>query len=139
MPRKLVLYNYDFGIQYQTKVLVEGPPDVWGFGRQAMGLIGKNISEQQIDVLEKASQAGDVVVVMLDPDRSPDAKLRNKPHHIETVALRLEARRKFKGRVLRVYLPEGTDPGELDREYMRDMIRYEADKANLPVSFEVTV
>lgn len=135
MDRATLLYNYDQGIQHQTKVLVEGPPAVWGFGRQAMALLGKVITGPQIDLLEESMQPDDTIVLLLDPDQSEDDRQRQRPHHIETAYDVLTRRRRLKERVIKVYLPPGRDPADLTRDYMRQLIRCCAAQQRLPVSF----
>jgi hypothetical protein len=74
-----------------------------------------------------------VVVVMLDPEQDPNEAERGRPHHIERLVNDLKPA--FRKRVFGLYLPEGTDPGSLDRYWMFRRIREEAEKRGLEVSF----
>lgn len=129
------IYNLDRMIRHNTIVLVEGPGDVWSFGIQAGGLFGKIIRRPQIKLLKSQIRPGTVIVVMLDPDISPDDLKAGREHHIERTFNELNRVREFNGRVLKVYLPRGRDPGDLDRWYMRDYIRWRARKEGIPVEF----
>lgn len=130
-----IVYNYDKALHYSTKVVVEGPSDVWNFGAQAMGILGKSISPGQIDLIcEMVTEPEDTVVLMLDPDLPPDHK-EGKEHHIDRAFRVLSAQAKLAGRVIPIYLPPGTDPGMMDRYYMRRLIAAEAKRRKLKVSF----
>ena len=139
MRRRFLMYNYDRAKQYRTPWIVEGPIDTWSCGFQAMGAIGKTVSPALISKLWKCKF--DSVVVMLDPE--PDANMLAKKgdryvHHIEKLASRLEGDRKtgpFAGGVCRVYLPLGTDPGSLDRDYMKDYVNERAKEQGVKISF----
>ena len=135
MPLGSSLYNYDAGILHQTKVLVEGPADVWGFGRQAMGVFGKTLGAAQKKLLLDGCKDEDTVVLLLDPSQDATAKKKGSKHHQDVLLEQLN-QTKLKGRVVKVMLPEPYDPGELDREYMRDLIRTQADIQGVPVSFK---
>jgi hypothetical protein len=128
-------YNYDRMAQCQTKVIVEGPADVWNFGPQAAGLFNKNMTLDQRRLLEQCFRPDDVIVVLLDPEMDSKAKQRGDTHHIEKVWNMLITEPRFRRRVLKVYLPHGSDPDELDKEYMRLLIKEEARRNNLPVTF----
>lgn len=133
MAKGTFFYNFDNAIQYQTKVIVEGPPDVWGFGRQAMGLLGKAISMEQADLVSQVVGPDDAVVVMLDPDQPSNE--HGKLHHIERAVQQLERFPNLKDKVVPVYLPDGRDPGDMDRLYMRRLIANTAHEFGVRVSF----
>jgi len=130
-----MFYNFDHAIRHKTKVIVEGPPDVWGFGRQAMGVFGKKIGGTQRDLLLSGCDKDDTVVIMLDPTQDAVALRKGEPHHIET-AFNVLNETKLRGRIVKVYLPEPFDPGELDREYMRAVIEQAAEEQKVRVSFK---
>ena len=129
MKRGQVIYNFDTAKNYKTKVIVEGPPDVWGFGPQAMGIFGKSMANKQRKLLRSCTKDGDVIVIMLDPDQHADE--RHKTHHIEKLKEQLESSSTFAGRVVTVYLPSGSDPGELERGYMRQLTKEAAARQGL--------
>lgn len=129
------LYNYDRMSKCQTKVIVEGPADVWNFGPQAAGLFNKVMTPDQRKLLADCFEPEDVIVVLLDPEMDSKAKARGDQHHIEKLCNELMAEPKFRKRVMKVYLPHCSDPDELDKEYMRLLIKEEAKRNNLPVTF----
>jgi len=129
-----LLYNGDNALQHQTVVIVEGITDVWGFGLQACGVFKKAISPEQLEILQSKTRSDATLVVLFDPDQAKDEKEKGKEHHI-VVACKLLQDNGFKDRVLPVYLPTGTDPGDLDRSYMRRMICHGAAKQNKVVCF----
>ena len=131
-----MLYNLDIAQKYKTKVLVEGPGDVWSFGLPAIGIFGKAMARDQLNLLADKSAEGDTVVVLLDPDQAEDEKAKGRLHHIEKLYRDLSEIPKFQGRVLKVYLPKGYDPGDLDRAYMRRLIKATALAENIDVNFE---
>jgi hypothetical protein len=63
------------------------------------------------------------------------SKARGEVHHIEKLHQQLITEPRLGRRVIRVYLPHGSDPDELDREYMRELIKYEGRRNNLPITF----
>lgn len=130
-----VLYNGDVALTLGTVVLVEGITDVWGFGRQACGVFKKAISALQLDLLVTRTRADATVVVLFDPDQHPTEAAKGMPHHIEA-ARQLLCSTSLRDRVLPVYLPSGMDPGDLNRAYMRELIKAEAARVKLKVEFE---
>lgn len=130
------LYNYDRMCQQQTKVIVEGPADVWSFGPQAAGIFNKVMTKEQRQLLVNCFNEGDVVVILLDPEQDPKSKARGEQHHIEKLFAELQSEPKLRGRVVKMYLPHGCDPDELDREYMRSLISEQAHKQGLITTFK---
>ena len=129
-------YNFENMIKHRTIVITEGPADVWAFGVQAGAVFGKVVRKLQVDLLADRMPAGGTVVLLLDPVYDDEKEIRRgKPHPIERSYELLNAHPKLAGRVLRVYLPEPYDPGELDRWYMRDFIEWQATKQGIPVDF----
>jgi hypothetical protein len=135
MPIGSCLYNYDNMTKCQTKVIVEGPADVWSFGPQAAALFTKTMSKEQRRLLVDCVRPEDTVVILLDPAQDDKSKARGELHHIEKLYNQLQKEPKLSGKVLKVYLPDGCDPDELDRSYMRRLIKYHANKQGLHVSF----
>jgi len=141
MPKRVLGYNMDQAVRHQTVAIVEGPADVWGFGPQAFAIFGKTLHPRMIQKLRAWLNLywGDeaAVVVLLDPDQDAKAKLGGRPHHIAKVAaaLRDGLGRALGDRVLPVYLPAGTDPGGLDRDFQRRAVREAAAKQGVPVMF----
>lgn len=128
MPKRLMLYNYDQAKNFPLVVLTEGITDVWSVGPQAVALLGKKLHSAQERILWQTWGHG-TLVVMLDADARSEA---------EDIVRRLGP--KFSRGVVPVYL-DGVDPGELDREFVWDIINnemknsgYEMVKTNVEVS-----
>jgi hypothetical protein len=141
-PKRIVGYNMERAVRHQTIMVVEGPADVWGAGVQSFGILGKSLDPEMAKKLRKWISLywkdNAVVVVLLDPDQDQVSKAEGKLHHIEQTAnvLRETLGRGLADRVVPVYLPSGTDPGNLDRVYMREIIRSTAEKLGLEVHFD---
>lgn len=136
MCKRLLAYNIERAVQHQTVVIVEGPSDVWSFGPQSLGLLGKAMNPALLsDFVSRLRKYGDgqVVVVLLDPAPDEKAISKGRPHHIEVLVRQLQE--VLYDRVFGVYLPEESDPGKLDRRFMRELIRAEAATRALSVSF----
>jgi hypothetical protein len=129
-------YNFENMVKHRTVVIVEGPADVWAFGLQAGAVFGSIVSKLHVSLLADSLAPGSTVVILLDPVYTSVADRRSdKPHPIERAYEVLNDHPKLAGRVLRVYLPEPYDPGELDRWYMRNFIEWQAKKQGIPVDF----
>jgi hypothetical protein len=109
MPKRLMLYNYDQAKAFPLVVLTEGVTDVWAVGPQAVALLGKKLHPSQERLLWQTWGHG-TLVIMLDADA-----------HEEITSLVNRLAPKFSGGVVPVYL-EGADPGDLDREFIWDII-----------------
>lgn len=141
MKRKILGYNMDTAVRHQTIAVVEGPMDVWGFGPQAFGLLGKTMNAELARKLGRwldlywGEQA--TILVILDPDQDETSARRHDKHHIEKCVdvLRDNLRTRHRDRILPIYLPVGTDPGSLDRAFMRRLIQEKAAERRLSVSF----
>jgi hypothetical protein len=135
-PRRLMAYNLERALPHSTVVIVEGPTDVWNTGLMSIGLLGKSMSPQVAQLIINGMQrhgADAVVVVMLDPKKDAMSSAKNKPHPIDKVCSQLwEPMRR---QVLPVWLPIEHDPGSIDRQWARELIREEASKLKLKVSF----
>ena len=129
-PGRRMLYNFDRAKKYKTVIMVEGPSDVWGAGPQSFGLIGKKLSDKKCDRIKRLPK-DTTLVIMLDPDQSPKEQAKGLKHQIEEAYDLL--RGSFKGRIVKCYLPPGTDPGSLDRDVIYDYIRLAAEDQGVPV------
>lgn len=137
MARRLLAYNYDQAVLHHTIPIVEGPTDVWNMGPMSMGLIGKTMNpslQRRFTATLQEKGTGQVVPVILDPEQDETAKRKGKPHHIEKLVN--ELRPKLGDRVFGIYLPEGYDPGSLDRDFLREVVKREAGKRGLTARFK---
>lgn len=130
------LYGLDVAAERPTKIIVEGPGDVWGIGGSGLACFGKHVAEGQIALLKKIWKPDDVLVVLFDPAPDKAAKGRDKRHHIEVAYEKLNSTRPFQHRVVKVYLPESRDPGDSDRAFMFRMIARAAMEKSLDVRLQ---
>lgn len=115
MPKRLLLYNFDRARTQPFVCLMEGVTDVWALGDPGVALLGKTITEQQVQLVA-ATWKDKPVVILLDGD-DPDAV-----RAAEDMRLRL-----LMGGVtsplVQLALPDGKDPGETPRRELRDFIQ----------------
>lgn len=107
MPKRLMLYNYDLAIQEPVVVITEGVTDVWRIGPPGIALLGKSLSAEHIKLIVK--NWGDRVIIVLMDSNDPDASIAAAkicdllaPH--------------VTGKLMNIRLPNGCDPGGMDRE-----------------------
>lgn len=103
------LYNLDRARQYPFVVICEGVTDVWRVGPTSVALFGKTLSTTQRLLLGTYWGQG-AAVVLLDSDAQDNAQ--GVYDSLRDVVAR---------RVL-VRLPEGKDPGDLDRGQLDQLI-----------------
>lgn len=128
MKRSRLVANFDNARRYKTVVLVEGWFDVFATGPWAGCILGNFMSQRQQElVVESATAAGQSVVLMLDPKEFDSESTKH------TVAV---LGRALPGRFATVRLPEGTDPGGLGRDFIRDYVTAAAAAQGVPVAFE---
>lgn len=123
--RSQYIYGWETMREWRTGVLVEGPMDRWGFGPMAGSVFGNTVTDHQmkkiIAVFRKRS-----LVFLLDPEEFESARTRRT---IE------ELHRAMPGRFAPVKLPEGTDPGSLERSFQRAYVREQAAVQGVTVSY----
>ena len=123
----LCLGNIDQARRFRTGVLVEGWFDVFGFGPMACCCFTNRISESQKSILCDAFRDYGLVI-LLDPQEFNEGRVEKIKGSL-TVALG------GKGRVAAVKLPDGTDPGSLDRSFLRDYVAQHALDQGLKVDW----
>lgn len=126
MPRRLLLYNFDRAVRYQTGVVVEGVTDVWSFGGMAMCTFGSHMTAQQFTKCVNAFRRRSLCL-LFDPDA------REVPV-IQRLVERFQAA--MPGAFAAVWLPRGTDPGSLDRDFLREFVAGEAAEQGVKVSWK---
>jgi hypothetical protein len=123
------LPNHENARCYRTGVLVEGWFDVFAFGPMALPLMGNSVTAIQArmfgDTFGKDGRSG---VILLDPEEYDD------PTFGRRVLDPLRSR--MPDRLAVVRLPGEKDPGELDRAFLRDYVREQADDQGVEVSYE---
>jgi hypothetical protein len=127
MDRGLTLGNIDMARKYTTGVLMEGWFDVFALGPMGMCYMGDNLTAEQLQVVSGAFKGRSLVLL-------PDPEEFDKPAVQRT--LRTLRRRLGGDNVAAVKLPEGTDPGSLDRPYLRHYIESEASRQGVRVAWE---
>lgn len=127
MPRHMLLYNLANARQYRTGVIVEGVTDVWSGGPPFMCTLGATMNVQQRKLFVRAfkDQAG---VLCFDPEEFEKETVQRLVRDIRKV--------QFKRGFACVKLPEGSDPGSLDRRLLREYIYREAKKEGVRVSWK---
>lgn len=130
MAKSQLLYNYDNAVKFKVGVMVEGPGDVWAVGPMAVCSFGSTMSttQRRMFVSGFAKYSG---VLLYDPDIRHDS--RKYETYKEAVA---ELKTQFNGQLVDVCLPEGTDPGSLDRAFIRQYVNAEAAKQKVKISWE---
>jgi uncharacterized protein YueI len=125
MPRRLLLYNFDRAKEWETGVVMEGPTDVWSLGSMGICTFGATMTPHQqrrfVTVFRKRS-----AVLLFDPEEFEAKATRKLVEKLE---------KKLPTNLAKIKLPEGTDPGSLDREFLRDYIASEASKQGVKVRF----
>lgn len=120
------VYNMDRALTYRDVVIVEGVTGTWRLGGPVVAIFGKSLHASQVQLLSRWS--GGHVVVLLDPEV---AKNHKGPHQIEVAAHQLSE--VFPKRVVTVYLPEGRDSGNIDRDWAWSFIYDQAAKQGVPL------
>lgn len=126
-PKSQILYNFGNAIQYQVGIIVEGVTDVWKVGPQAVCTLGSTMSMQQQSLFRKGFQdyAG---VLLYDPDVKEQTASNAS-------AFAADFNSSLKSGFCVVQLPDGTDPGMLDRDFLRGYIEQQAAESGVLVSW----
>lgn len=104
MKKSLVMYNFDVADTFDDLVICEGVTDVWRVGPQGVAVFGHTLSQRQIELLIKRRDRGSVALCFDSDD--PDAIRTSKD-------LEVSLKTVLSGRIFRVELPIGSDPGSL--------------------------
>lgn len=105
--RRWYWYNYDRAIKHSHVVIVEGPLDSILSGRNVMGMGGKTIRDEQINLLDRDNV--EEITVMLDDDA-----------HDDTLACCAKLREHLDKKISYVLLQKG-DPAD-NRNYIDDLL-----------------
>ncbi len=125
--RSQCIYNIDRMKKWHTGIVVEGPMDVWRFGAMSGCIFGNTMTEAQKAKL-LAHFRHRTVVLLLDPEEFESRTTRNLVSYMET---------RMPGRVCAVKLPDGTDPGSLDREFLRAYVKEQAAAQGVQVKYRL--
>jgi hypothetical protein len=136
MPRKLIAYNMERAMLHPTIVVVEGVTDVWNVGPMCMGLLSNKMALPLMRYIARTMKkrwgSEAAIVVMLDPEWDDRARKKNE-HPIDKLVMQF--RQKCQMEAVAVWLPEGNDPGSLDRAISREMAVKAGRKLRIPVTF----
>lgn len=128
--RSTTLYNWAQMKLWQTGIVCEGPTDVWRFGRMAGCIFGNVVTAAQRNMLAALFNDNKVkrsLILLLDPEEFESEA---------TEELVADMRGRMAARFCAVKLPDGTDPGSLDREFLREYVREEAAKQGTTVVYK---
>ena len=132
-PRNRALYNYDRAKTYPFGVIVEGPSDAWRVGLNAVSVLGSALAAQQLSLLREAwSPRG--VVLMMDPDfiKKPPRRA-GEPSSYARLKERLRLAGSFAWGIAEVQLPDGSDPGSMDRNELWGYIERAVVQSGFPL------
>jgi hypothetical protein len=118
MPRASLLYNFEAALRSPWVAVVEGPPDVWRFGPEAVATFGKGVSSSQAAMLTRHWER---ILIMLDPDATKES--------YELVA----AIKRTRPNSVVVELPEGIDPSDLPTSTVRRIAFHQAALAGVVI------
>jgi hypothetical protein len=126
-----VIYGLATARKCRVPGIVEGPGDSWGRRGEAAGIFGKALQEGKAKRLAEAFSDAQAIALMLDPNQDYRERMENKPHHMDIAAEMLS---KFTDvPVIKVWLPEDTDPGSLDYDVSQWHIERCADEQGIAI------
>lgn len=127
-PRRQILYNLGNAVKYRTGIVVEGVTDVWKLGPQAVCTLGASFTQPQQSLFRKnfKNWGG---LLLYDPDMKE--KLAGT---IASIVSSLHEQ--LNSGFCAVYLPDGTDPGSLARDFLRPYITQQAAEQGVNVSWK---
>lgn len=125
-PRSRLLYNLGNAVNYRTGVIVEGMTDVWSFGPMGVCTLGASMSSKQQSMFISAfkDHSG---VLLFDPEEMDKES---------THRLMASMKGKFKNGFAAVTLPDGVDPGSLERTTLRMYVQEQAENQGCAISWE---
>lgn len=121
LPKRLVLYNHDLARRQPCVVICEGVTDVWSVGPCGVALLGKQASQQQLQLL-RSGWVGKPAVILLDGDAKVDAD-----------ALARQLQPFFPKGLVQVALPEDVYPGSMARGTLWASIVAQAAELGVPL------
>jgi hypothetical protein len=127
-------YNLDYALCHSTLVLVEGILDVIKTGGYATCLFTKTVSANlKNQIIRGLKQYGDdaTLIIMLDPTQAPNEQRRQSLHHIEAAAAEFAD---HIPNILKIYLPDGKDPGSMEHDEITKIIVQSAEAQNIKIN-----
>ena len=119
LKKSHVLYGLHRVADKGPVVICEGPTDVWRMGRNAIALLGKSPSQEQLRLIQE-QLAGRPLVVVLDSDAIGDAvSLTDRLLSLRQRSLT----RPDSAPVVQATLPDGQDPADCTFEEIQAAVR----------------
>lgn len=113
--KSAALYNYDTAKTFPFVVIVEGYFDAWRVGDCAVAILGRTLSETQMNLIKSTWK---VAIIALDDDAY---------YYSEDAYHRLRAYMP----VVRVQLPDGYDPADMQRDDFFSLVIAAADREGI--------
>ena len=132
MKRSRVVYNLDEGANIQRSSSSRGRPTSGASGPWRLRSGAAFLSVQQKELLHGSCRDASVVL-MLDPEIMEPISERYARIKLGNLTGMTEA---FAGGLALVKLPHGTDPGSLDRQHLREVIKEQAAKQGVQVKWK---
>lgn len=123
LNKNMILFNGDRARKFKFGVVVEGVFDAFRVGERAVSMLGKSMSYHQRQLVH-AYWGGGACCIMLDADAIEDMKNTTKLFNPEA----------FKFGIFSVELPEGQDPGSMDKDSLWSLISSYARARNIPLT-----
>ena len=117
VKKSACLYNRDVAMFYRDIAIVEGVTDCWRIGPDCVATFGKDASNIQIELLKALWGFSGSAVVCYDTDDATAVKKQIR------LVLRLRKEKVFPRGVAELRLPPGTDPANLTRSRVRELIQ----------------
>lgn len=125
------LYGLASAAKVSVPGVVEGPGDVWGRRGEATGIFGKHLQDNKARRIAKAFKDAKAIAVILDPNQDYRERLANKQHHLDAAADLLAKYTEVP--IIRVRIPEDSDPGSLDYDISQWHIERCADEQRIKI------
>lgn len=123
--RSKCIFNFDRMKEWATGVIVEGPTDVFRFGSMSGCIFGNSMTDTQrrkfVAVFRNRSG-----VLLLDPEEYTSTATRKLLDYFRGV---------MPNNFCAVKLPDGTDPGSLDRDILKAYVKAKAAEQGVTVSY----
>ena len=131
-PKRNILYNYGNAVKYKTGIIVEGVTDVWRVGPQAVCTLGASMTMSQESLFVRGFKDHSGILLY-----DPDLRTKLEPKAIEKLDQLVERMNtKLNSGFCWVELPEGSDPGSLDRSFIRPFIKQAAMEMGIKVNWK---
>lgn len=125
-PRAQLLYNLSNASNYRTGIITEGVSDVWSIGPMGVCTFGASMTgkQQSMFISSFKDQAG---ILLFDPEEMEKEAIQKLISNMKG---------KFKNGFAAVTLPDGVDPGSLERDTLRSYIAEKALEQKCVVSWK---